>query len=47
MAVVRQTLNKEFLKDIKELAFLIFMSRLFHSNMVDGKQEYLKISVLQ
>ena len=37
MAEGRPTLSKEFLKGIKELAFIIFMSRLFHFNMVDGK----------
>ena len=37
MAVGRPTLSKEFLKDNKKLAFLIFMSRLFHSYMVDVK----------
>ena len=47
MAVGQPTPSKEFLKDIKELIFFVFKSILFHPNMVDGKQEYLKISVLQ
>ena len=47
LAVGRPSLSWDTLKDIKELGFLIFMSKLFHSSMVDGKKGCLKIFVLQ
>ena len=38
--------NKEFLKENIVVHYCVFLSGLFHSNIIDGKKEYLKLWVL-
>ena len=47
LGIGQPNFSRAFLKDNKPLALCIYKSRLFHSEIAYGKNEYLRTSILQ